>query len=158
MAIFVVPFKPYGKTRLGDPELALSMFLDVRAACEQVGDVLICDAPGGQGAAVAALLATLEGPVAVVNSDVPCVTPFELQELIDSTPALVAARDGTTNALALADAAHFRPLYGPGSAERFGLKQLDLPGLSEDVDTLEDLMRLAPHVGTNTRSALQVLA
>jgi 2-phospho-L-lactate guanylyltransferase (CobY/MobA/RfbA family) len=158
MPIFVVPFKPDGKTRLGDPELALSMFLDVRAACEQVGDVLICDAPGGQGAAVAALLATLEGPVAVINSDVPCVTPFELQELIDSTPALVAARDGTTNALALADAADFRPLYGPGSAERFGLKQLDLPGLSEDVDTLEDLTRLAPYVGSNTRSALQVLA
>jgi len=60
--------------------------------------------------------------------------------------------------LALTDARDFRPLYGPGSAERFGLKHLDLPGLSEDVDTLEDLMRLAPHVGTNTRSALQVLA
>jgi 2-phospho-L-lactate guanylyltransferase (CobY/MobA/RfbA family) len=156
MAIFVVPFKHHGKTRLGDPELAWSMFLDVRSACEQVGEVLICDAPGGQGAAVAALLATLEGPVAIVNADVPCATPFELQELIDSAPALVAAHDGTTNALALADAADFRPLYGPGSAERFGLKQLDLPGLIEDVDTMEDLRRLAPHVGQNTRSALQV--
>jgi len=156
MATFVVPFKPDGKTRLGDPELAWSMFLDVRSACEQVGEVVICDAPGGQGAAVAALLATLEGRVAIVNSDVPCVTPFELQELIDSAPALVAASDGTTNALALEDAADFRPLYGPGSAERFGLKQLDLPGLIEDVDTLEDLKRLAAHVGPNTRSALQV--
>ena len=57
------------------------MFLDVTAACEQVGDVVICDAPGGQGAAVAATLATLEGPVAIVNSDVPCVTPYELLEL-----------------------------------------------------------------------------
>lgn len=157
MPTFIVPFKPDGKTRLGDPELALAMFLDVRAACEQVGDVRICDAPIGQNEAVAALLATLEGPVAVVNSDVPCTTPFELQELIDSTPALVAARDGTTNALALAAAADFRQLYGPGSAERFGLKQLDLPGLIEDVDTLADLRRLAPYVGANTRSALRVL-
>ena len=154
MPTFVVPFKPDGKTRLGDPELALAMFLDVRSACEQVGEVLICDAPGGQAAAVAALLAKLEGPVAVVNSDVPCVTPFELQELIDSSPALVAARDGTTNALALADAADFRPLYGPGSAERFGLRRIDLPGLIEDVDTWEDLMRLSPYVGANTRTTL----
>jgi 2-phospho-L-lactate guanylyltransferase (CobY/MobA/RfbA family) len=158
MATFVVPFKPAGKTRLGDPELAWSMFLDVRSACEQVGEVLVCDAPGGQNEAVAALLARLQGPVAIVNSDVPCATPFELQELIDSTPALVAALDGTTNALALGDAGDFRPLYGPGSAERFGLKHLDLPGLIEDVDTLDDLRRLAPHVGRNTRSALQVYA
>lgn len=134
------------------------MFLDVCSACEEVGEVVICDAPGGQGAAIAALLATLEGPVTIVNSDVPCVTPFELQELVDSTPALVAALDGTTNALALADAADFRPLYGPGSADRFGLKRLDLPGLIEDVDTREDLIRLAARVGPNTRSALQVLA
>jgi 2-phospho-L-lactate guanylyltransferase (CobY/MobA/RfbA family) len=156
MATFVVPFRPDGKTRLGDTELAWAMFLDVRSACEQVGEVRICDAPGGQGPAIAALLATLEGPVAIVNSDVPCATPFELQELIDSAPALVAAADGTTNALALADAADFRPLYGPGSAERFGLRHLDLPGLIEDVDTLEDLRRLAVSVGPNTRSALQV--
>jgi 2-phospho-L-lactate guanylyltransferase (CobY/MobA/RfbA family) len=158
MARFVVPFRPDGKTRLGDPELAWAMFLDVRAACEQVGEVRICDAPGGQGAAVAALLATLEGPVAIVNSDVPCVTPFELQELVDSAPALVAARDGTTNALALEDAREFRPFYGPNSAARFGLDQLDLPGLREDVDTPDDLLRLARHVGPNTRSALPVRA
>jgi 2-phospho-L-lactate guanylyltransferase (CobY/MobA/RfbA family) len=156
MALFVVPFRADGKTRLGDQELAWAMFLDVRAACEQVGEARICDAPGGQGAAVAALLATLEGPVAIVNSDVPCATPFELQELIDSAPALVAAHDGTTNALALTDARDFRPMYGPGSAERFGFKQLDLPGLQEDVDTQDDLLRLAPYVGPNTRSALHV--
>ena len=134
------------------------MFLDVKAACEQVGEVRICDAPGGQGAAVAALLETLEGPVAIVNSDVPCTTPSELQELVDSAPALVAARDGTTNALVLTDAREFRPLYGPNSAARFGLKQLDLPGLREDVDTADDLLRLAAQVGPNTRGALQVHA
>jgi 2-phospho-L-lactate guanylyltransferase (CobY/MobA/RfbA family) len=157
MATFVVPFNPDGKTRLGDPDLAWAMFLDVRSTCEKVGDVRVCDAPGGQNAALAELLARLEGPVAIVNSDVPCVTTFELQELSDSTPALVAARDGTTNALALERALDFRPLYGPGSADRFGLERLDLPGLSEDVDTREDLLRLAPFVGPNTRSALQAL-
>jgi 2-phospho-L-lactate guanylyltransferase (CobY/MobA/RfbA family) len=134
------------------------MFLDVKSACEQVGEVRICDAPGGQGQAVAASLASVEGPVAIVNADVPCVSPYELDELLEARPALVAARDGTTNALALDDARDFRPLYGPGSAERFGLKQLDLPGLREDVDTWDDLMRVAQYVGPNTRSALLVRA
>ena len=158
MALFVVPFRYDGKTRLGDPEIALAMFMDVRAACEQVGDVIVCDAPGGQGPAVAATLAGLEGPVAIVNADLPCVTPHELIVLVESAPALVAARDGTTNALALADARDFRPLYGPGSAERFGLRRLDLRGLRDDVDTREDLLRLARYVGPNTRSAMLVSA
>ena len=134
------------------------MFMDVRAACERVGEVIVCDAPGGQGEAVAATLAGLEGPVAIVNSDLPCVTTYELTQLVAQAPALVAAADGTTNALALADMRDFQPLYGPGSAERFGLKQLELRGLREDVDTQEDLLRLAPHVGPNTRSALLVKA
>jgi len=158
MALFVVPFRADGKTRLGDPEIALAMFLDVRSACEQVGEVRICNAPGGQNTALAAMLSTLEGPVTIVNSDVPCVTPNELFELVSAAPALVAAADGTTNAIALADAGDFQPVYGAGSADRFGLKQLSLPGLREDIDTEDDLLRLAAYVGSNTRSALLVHA
>ena len=156
--MFVVPFRADGKTRLGDPELALAMFMDVRAACEEVGEVIVCDAPGGQGAALAVTLAEIDGPVAIINSDLPCVTVDELSRLVAEAPALVAASDGTTNALALADARDFRPLYGPGSADRFGLKRLELRGLREDVDTREDLLRLAPLVGPNTRGALLVEA
>jgi 2-phospho-L-lactate guanylyltransferase (CobY/MobA/RfbA family) len=158
MALFVIPFRLDGKTRLGDPEIAHAMFLDVRAACEQVGDVIVCDSPGGQGTAVAAALADVDGPVAIVNADLPCVTPDELIQLAASAPALVAADDGTTNALALSHARDFQPLYGPGSAERFGLRRLDLSGLRKDVDTQEDLRRLAPYVGPNTRRALLVSA
>jgi len=158
MALFVVPFRVDGKTRLGDPDVALAMFMDVRAACEQVGDVIVCDAPGGQGPALAAALERLAGPVAIVNADLPSVTPCELIELVEAAPALVAARDGTTNALALTDARDFRPLYGPGSADRFGLRHLGLRGLRDDVDTREDLLRLAPYVGPNTRSAMLVNA
>jgi 2-phospho-L-lactate guanylyltransferase (CobY/MobA/RfbA family) len=156
--LFVVPFRVDGKTRLGDPEIALAMFMDVRAACEQVGDVVVCDAPGGQGPALAATLAGLEGPVTIVNADLPCVRPYELTELSEAAPALVAAPDGTTNALALTDARDFRPLYGPGSAQRFGLRRLDLRGLREDVDTPEDLVRLAQYVGPKTRTAMLVSA
>jgi 2-phospho-L-lactate guanylyltransferase (CobY/MobA/RfbA family) len=158
MALFVIPFRLDGKTRLGDPELARAMFTDVRAACEQVGDVIVCDAPGGQGPAVAATLAGLEGPVTIVNADLPCVTPDELIELVEAAPALVSASDGTTNAIAFADARDFEPLYGPGSAARFGLRRLDLRGLREDVDTPEDLLRLAAYVGLSTRRAMLVRA
>jgi 2-phospho-L-lactate guanylyltransferase (CobY/MobA/RfbA family) len=156
MATFIVPFKREGKTRLGDPALAWAMYLDVEAACSPLGDVVLCDAPGGQGEAVATALLGVEGLVAIVNADVPCVTTAELQELLAAAPALVAAKDGTTNGLAFTDARDFRPLYGPGSAARFGLPSLDLPGLRDDVDTLGDLQRLIDRVGPNTRRALEV--
>jgi 2-phospho-L-lactate guanylyltransferase (CobY/MobA/RfbA family) len=156
MATFVIPFKRDGKTRLGDPELAWAMFLDVEAACAPLGEIRLCDTPGGQGAAVAAALLDVRGPVVVVNADVPSVTTAELQELLDAAPALVAAADGTTNALALLDASDFRPLYGAGSAARFGLDALDLPGLRDDVDTQDDLLRIVDRVGANTRRALEV--
>ena len=72
--------------------------------------------------------------------------------------ALVAAADGTTNALALLDADDFRPLYGPGSAARFerelGARRLELPGLRDDVDTVDDLDALAGRTGPRTHAAL----
>jgi 2-phospho-L-lactate guanylyltransferase (CobY/MobA/RfbA family) len=127
----------------------------VRAAA---GRAIVVDTPGGQGAALAAALAELEGPVTIVNSDLPCATAAELAELTAAAPALVAADDGTTNALALEDASDFEPLYGDGSAARFesrlGAKRLDLPGLRDDVDTWEDLERVRPRVGQHTRAYL----
>jgi 2-phospho-L-lactate guanylyltransferase (CobY/MobA/RfbA family) len=130
--------------------------LDVCAACAPLGRVHVADEPGGQGEAVAAALLTVTGPVAIVNADVPAVTTEELRALLAAAPALVAARDGTTNALALLDAGDFVPLYGPGSAARFGLPQLQLSGLGDDVDTWDDLLRIADRVGEKTRAALEV--
>ena len=155
MATFVIPFHVNGKTRLGDRELAQAMLADVRAAA---GDAVVADRPGGQGAALAAVLANLDGPVTIVNSDLPCVTASELQQLSAAAPALVAAGDGTTNALALRDARDFQPLYGAGSAVRFeqelGARPLDLPGLRDDVDTWDDLERVRERVGEHTRAYL----
>jgi 2-phospho-L-lactate guanylyltransferase (CobY/MobA/RfbA family) len=161
MPVFVVPYKPFGKTRLGDPELAEAMCRDVVAVCGRLGDVVVADAPGGQGGAVAAALAQIpEGTVAIVNADVPCVTAGELKELVAAAPAIVAARDGTTNAIALRDPDDFRLLYGRGSADRFEralrAARLDLAGLVDDVDTWGDLLRVADRVGPHTRSALEV--
>jgi 2-phospho-L-lactate guanylyltransferase (CobY/MobA/RfbA family) len=87
------------------------------------------------------------------------VTPADLEQLTAAAPALVAAHDGTTNALSLRDARDFEPLYGAGSAERFeqrlGAQRLDLPGLRDDVDTWDDLERVRARVGPHTRAALE---
>jgi 2-phospho-L-lactate guanylyltransferase (CobY/MobA/RfbA family) len=155
MATFVIPFRANGKTRLGDARLARAMLADVQ---EAASDAIVVDAPGGQGEALAAALAELRGAVTIVNGDVPCVTAEELAQLTAAAPALVAAGDGTTNALALRDARDFEPLYGAGSAARFeehlGAKRLELPGLRDDVDTWDDLERVRERVGRHTRAYL----
>jgi 2-phospho-L-lactate/phosphoenolpyruvate guanylyltransferase len=165
--------------------LAHAMLADVLAAAQPLGAVLVvaAEAPAlpngvvhvhdprhGQGAAVrgalgAAVAAGLPAPYLVVNADVPCVTTRDLLAVVGALPehglALVAAADGTTNALALSDAALFKPLYGPGSADRFAALapsiRLDAPNLSDDVDTFDDLARLGPRVGEHTRRVLASL-
>ena len=137
------------------------MCRDVVAACERLGEVHVADAPTGQGVAVAAALERVrQVPVAIVNADVPCVTAVELYQLLAAAPAIVVARDGTTNAIALRAPDDFQPLYGGGSAERFEqalrARRLDLPGLVDDVDTWDDLMRVADRVGRHTRLAIEV--
>jgi 2-phospho-L-lactate guanylyltransferase (CobY/MobA/RfbA family) len=159
MATFVIPHRVGGKTRLGDSQLAAAMLADVE---EVVGEAVVVRAPGGQGKALADALVDLRGPVTIVNSDLPCITKAELEQLTAAAPALVAGHDGTTNALALRAAGDFEPLYGPGSAARFeqrlGATQLDLPGLRDDVDTWDDLERVRDRVGRHTGEYLAKLA
>jgi 2-phospho-L-lactate/phosphoenolpyruvate guanylyltransferase len=189
----VVPYRGRsGKQRVEAPvdvraALALAMLGDVLAACVATAPTLlvtedeaarslagelgaeVVDDPGdGQGAAVAAALERVEeGPVLVVNADVPCVAPHDLRTLADIAElgaiALVEAEDGTTNALALPGAALFAPLYGGGSAGRFrdhaaaqGVNAIAavIPSLADDVDTLEDLRRVGLRVGPRTQAAL----
>jgi 2-phospho-L-lactate guanylyltransferase (CobY/MobA/RfbA family) len=163
--LVVVPFRATGKTRLPlelRAELAEAMLRDVVEAALGVGGVLVVtddpgavpdgaarlpDPGGGQGAAVAAGLALAHGPALVVNADVPCATEVALRRLTETGAALVAAADGTTNALSLPDPGRFRDLYGPGSASRFaalGLERVAIPELEHDVDTLADLAALDP--------------
>jgi 2-phospho-L-lactate guanylyltransferase len=193
MAAIVVPFRgAAGKTRLGASAatrraLSLAMLGDVLAAAVAVGETFVVtadadggavaaevgarvvdDPGGGHGAAVAAALAGLEpGPLLVVNADLPCAVPRDLRALLRATSAggiaLVAASDGTTNALGLPAPEVFSPLYGPGSAERFaaharvlGLEPLTvaIPNLADDVDTPADLARVELRAGPRTQAAL----
>jgi 2-phospho-L-lactate/phosphoenolpyruvate guanylyltransferase len=156
VATIVIPFRREpGKTRLAPlpvearAELAVAMLADVRAACAAVGPTILAEAPGGQARAVVAALRGVHGPVAILNADLPCATRADVERLLAAAPALVEAADGTTNALALPDPGSFRPLYGPGSADRFaalGLARAAIPNLEDDVDTLADLERLADRI------------
>jgi 2-phospho-L-lactate/phosphoenolpyruvate guanylyltransferase len=165
--------------------LAEAMLKDVVAAAAPVGRVFVVapeaqgvpddathvpDPHRGQGAAVgsaldAAVAAGATGPFLVVNADLPCATPRDLLALAGAIPAgglaLAAAPDGTTNALAFLDASVFQPLYGPGSAARFAALAeahlVDSPNLADDVDTVDDLTRLADRLGPSTRAALDAL-
>jgi 2-phospho-L-lactate guanylyltransferase len=118
----------------------------------------VVDDPGkGQGEAVLAGLAAVEEwPALIVNADLPNAQPRDLLALLGAMPAegmaIAGAEDGTTNALAISRSALFAPLYGPDSAERFRahaaaagaeVVTLDVPALAEDVDTVEELDRLA---------------
>jgi 2-phospho-L-lactate guanylyltransferase len=191
MATIVVPFRgsdPKQRLAVDDSArhaLADAMLADVIAAGVAVGDVIVVapaathvpsaarhvvDPRRGQGAAVeaglaAATAAGLPGPYLVVNADLPCADPRDLLALAGAVSgedlALVAASDGTTNALAFADASLFEPLYGPGSAERFAAlgpsTLLDAPNLANDVDTLDDLARLQGRLREHTRRVLASL-
>jgi 2-phospho-L-lactate/phosphoenolpyruvate guanylyltransferase len=178
MPTVVVPFRgETAKQRLVPaPEdvraaLAQAMLEDVLAAAEPVGAVVVADEPGGQGPAVEGALRRVEGgPVLVVNADLPCARPRDLLSLLGALPeggfALVAAADGTTNALALAAPHLFAPLYGDHSAERFLARAerlgvpaavAGIPNLVDDVDTLADLERLEGRLGARTAAALHAL-
>ncbi|HEU6444336.1 MAG TPA: 2-phospho-L-lactate guanylyltransferase [Gaiellaceae bacterium] len=127
-----------------------------RALAREHGAAVHDDPGKGQGEAVAAALAVVEEwPVLVVNADVPAAQPRDLLALLGAMPvdgmAIAEAEDGTTNALAIASAAVFAPLYGPGSAERFrahaasqGVEAvtLEVPALAVDVDTVDELAKL----------------
>src|SRR3954465_3575321 len=168
MPTVVVPFRgETAKQRLAPaPEdvraaLAHAMLDDVLAAATPVGAVIVAGERGGQGQAVEAALPRVEsGPVLVVNADLPCARPRDLLTLLGALPeggiALVAAADGTTNALAPAAPPLFAPLHGGRSADRFLARAervgvpaalAAIPNLVDDVDTLADLERLEGRPG-----------
>ncbi len=144
---------------------------DGRRIAEEAGADVVEDPGGGQAAAVAAALGLLPtDSVLIVNADVPCVVPYDLRALLAATPlggiALVASEDGRTNALSLPAPELFQPLYGPNSAKKFRRSAEELgveavavaiPNLADDVDTRDDLERVALRAGPSTQAALHDL-
>jgi 2-phospho-L-lactate guanylyltransferase (CobY/MobA/RfbA family) len=186
MPTIVVPYPGRtAKSRLrGVPylehALPAAMVQDVLEASVQVGRTLLAgeaatvprgveivpDPRRGQGAAVAAALRQVgEGPVLVVNSDLPCACARDLLALLGAVPegglAVVEALDGTTNALGLSSPALFAPVYGPGSAERFRALapsvSVAIPNLIHDVDRIADVWPIQHRLGRHSRSALESL-
>jgi 2-phospho-L-lactate guanylyltransferase (CobY/MobA/RfbA family) len=166
----VIPFRgDEAKQRLPGAvrtRIARAMLADVTAAAGEIGRTIVTTARGLGAAVEEALTRVTETPVLIVNADLPAATPRDLLALLGSIPpqglAVAAAADGTTNAIGLDTPSLFRPLYGPGSAERFlplGPSRLvEIPHLAADVDTTEDLMQLEERLGPHTAAALAELA
>ena len=156
-----------GRTILVTPEKAVQ----ARALAELAGAEVVDDPRRGQGEAVLHALRMLDdGPVLVVNADLPCVQPADLLALLGHLPpggiTVVEAGDGTTNALALASPRLFEKLYGAGSAARFrrhaeglGIPWADanLPALAQDVDRVADLEALDGRLGPVTAAVREGL-
>ena len=144
---------------------------DGRRFAAEAGAEVVHDPGGGQSAAVAAALGSLPtDSVLIVNADVPCVVPYDLRALLAATPlggiAFVPSADGRTNALSLPAPELFQPLYGANSAKKFrsaaeelGVEAVTvaIPNLADDVDTKEDLDRVALRAGPRTQAALSEL-
>jgi 2-phospho-L-lactate guanylyltransferase len=156
---------------LGGPITVTTSDVAGAALVREAGATALADPGTGQGSAVGVALGRLEhGTVLVVNADVPCATPRDLLTVLGAMPAggiaIARAADGTTNALALASTRLFAPLYGADSARRFReharrlaveAAVIDIPNLADDVDTVEDLERVAPRAGPRTLAALAAL-
>jgi 2-phospho-L-lactate guanylyltransferase len=149
------------------------------AAGERV-TVLRDSAQAGQSAAaligIRHALATGFERVLLVPGDTPLLQPREVAGLLDRTRGglvIVPDRHGTgTNALVLCPPDAFEPAFGPGSfarhvaaaeASQQPYRASDVPGLTLDVDTPDDLAELAVALETrrgqapSTRGALRQL-
>ena len=112
---------------------------------------VLVDSGAGHAKAIALALADPRAAAGalVVMADCPLVQPASLDALAEAARplALVQARDGGVNALALRDVAAFQPRFGVraekmiGEARAAGLEPavLDDPALALDVDRPEDL-------------------
>jgi 2-phospho-L-lactate guanylyltransferase len=134
----------------GSASIARTLLVTPDPSLRRLHREILVDAGTGHADAVALALAdprAREG-VVVVMADCPLVTPDALDALADAAEplALVAARDGGVNALALRDPALFAPQFGVPAEETVararaaGIEPLlvDDERLSLDVDRPED--------------------
>jgi 2-phospho-L-lactate/phosphoenolpyruvate guanylyltransferase len=103
------------------------------------------------GALASAAASLRRGPLLVVAADLPLASAAGLERVLEAAwapVAVVPSHDGGgTNVLAWRDPASFAPSFGPDSAARHlavpGAVRVEEPGLSLDVDTVDDLRLVA---------------
>jgi 2-phospho-L-lactate guanylyltransferase len=150
------------------PALAAPVVVSPDREVWRRADALGCrvvEEPPGTGdlnAALTSAASTLHtGPLLVVAADLPLASPAGLERVLAAAPAPVAvvpsADGGGTNVLAWRDPASFAPSFGPDSAARHlavpGAVRVDDPGLSLDVDTVDDLRVVAGRLDPGTVTA-----
>jgi 2-phospho-L-lactate guanylyltransferase len=98
-----------------------------------------------------------------VAADLPLASAAGLERVLaaEAPVAVVPSADGAgTNVLAWRDPASFAPSFGPDSAARHlavpGAVRVDDPGLSLDVDTVEDLRAVAGRLDPSSVTACRL--
>jgi 2-phospho-L-lactate guanylyltransferase len=126
----------------------------------------VVEEPPGAGDLNAALTAAAasgagDGSLLVVAADLPLASAAGLERVLAAAGAPVAvvpsADGGGTNVLAWRDRASFAPSFGPDSAARHlavpGAVRVEDPGLSLDVDTVDDLRVVAGRLDPSSVTA-----
>jgi len=124
----------------------------------------VVEEPPGAGdlnaALAAAAKAAANGALLVVAADLPLASAAGLERVLAAEAPVVvvpSADGGGTNVLAWRDPASFAPSFGPDSAARHlavpGAVRVDDPGLSLDVDTVEDLRTVAGRLDPSSVTA-----
>jgi 2-phospho-L-lactate guanylyltransferase len=123
---------------------------EVWRRADAIGCRVVEEPPGAgdlNAALASAAKAAGDGSLLVVAADLPLASAAGLERVLAAAAAPVAvvpsADGGGTNVLAWRDPASFAPSFGPDSAARHlavpGAVRVDDPGLSLDVDTVDDL-------------------
>jgi 2-phospho-L-lactate guanylyltransferase len=139
---------------------------EVWRRADALGCRVVEEPPGGGdlNASLAAAATAAGGGAAllVVAADLPLASAAGLERVLRAAAgapvAVVPSADGGgTNVLAWRDPATFAPSFGPDSAARHlavpGAVRIDEPGLSLDVDTVDDLRTVAVRLDPSTVTA-----
>jgi 2-phospho-L-lactate/phosphoenolpyruvate guanylyltransferase len=148
-----------------EPPVVVSPDREVWRRADAMGCRVVEERPGAGdlNASLAAAAARAGGgSLLVVAADLPLASAAGLERVLEAAAvapvAVVPSADGGgTNVLAWRDPASFAPSFGPDSAARHlavaGAVRVDEPGLSLDVDTVEDLRAVAGRLDPSSVTA-----
>jgi 2-phospho-L-lactate guanylyltransferase len=148
-----------------EPPVVVSPDREVWRRADAMGCRVVEEPPGAgdlNASLAAAAVRAGDGSLLVVAADLPLASAAGLERVLEAAAgapvAVVPSADGGgTNVLAWRDPASFAPSFGPDSAARHlavaGAVRVDEPGLSLDVDTVEDLRAVAGRLDPSSVTA-----